>query len=218
LKYVLNLFVIGDDFTPFALFKEHLDAKLSAFEVAITGFDLSADSPTPQLTEVREFLGDPNTITGKVADAVAIITTFAPVTANVIDSAKKLKLIACGRGGPVNVNVEYATQKRIPVIYCPGRNAEAVADYTLGLILCLARNIIKADRYVRAGQWKTAREDTFEKPTGFELQGKTLGIVGFGAIGSRVYQRAKAFGLRMLIYDPFVKGTEEFVDLDKLLR
>jgi len=209
--------VIGDDFTPFRLFEEHLIARFSNLPISVSGFDLDTDSPTPKLTEVREYLGDPDRIMEEVKDADALVTTFAPITRSVIDAARNLRLIACGRGGPVNVNVLYATQRKIPVVYCPGRNAEAVADYTLGLIICLARNVIKADRYVRSGQWKTTREDTFEKPTGFELQNKTLGIIGFGQVGSRVSQRAKAFGLRTLIYDPYVKGTQEFVDLTTLI-
>jgi len=215
---LLKILVVGDDFTPLSLFEEHLIPRLSKLDASITAFDLDSDSPTPKSTEVREYLGDPDVIAENVKDVDALVTTFAPITRKVIDAAPNLRLIACGRGGPVNVNVPYATLRKIPVVYCPGRNAEAVADYTLGLILCLARNLIKADRYVRTGGWRTSREDTFEKPTGFELQNKTLGIIGYGQVGSRVGQRAKAFGLRTLIHDPYVKGTREFTDLPALLR
>jgi len=213
-----KLLVIGDDFTPFRLFEER--SKQALHDVEIAGFDFGPDSPTPpNLEGVREYFGDPDTVIERMSDTDVLVITFAPITKKVIDSTQHLKLIACARGGPINVDIRYATEKRIPVVYTPGRNAEAVADYAMGLILCLCRNILAADKYVRSGEWKTHREDTFEKPTGIGLTGKTLGIVGFGQVGSRVCRRAKSFGLRILVYDPFVKATpEKCVDFNTLLR
>ena len=89
-----------------------------------------------------------------------LVTTFAPVTTDVMDSAKRLRLIACARGGPVNVNISYATKKGIPVLFTPGRNVEAVADFTMGLIICLCRKIPRADKYVRSGEWRTTSRST----------------------------------------------------------
>jgi len=215
---LLKLLIAGDEFIPSALFERHVKCRLSHLGLEITRCDLTQEASLANLPDIREYSGDPNLLISKSSDVDAIITSFGPITASVIDSANRLKVIACGRGGPVNVNVGRATEKKIPVIYCPGRNADAVADYVLGLILCLSRNILQADRYVRSGEWANPREDTFEKPSGSELQDKTLGIIGFGQVGSRVRERAKGFGLRVLICDPFIlEKTEEFVDLDTLL-
>lgn len=216
----LNILVVGDDFTPFNLFEEDLRAMPSMRSANIVGFDLAPDSLSPaNLIGVSEYFGDPKLIMEKIVDANVLVITFAPVTREVIDSAKHLELIACARGGPVNVNVDYATKKSIPVVFTPGRNAEAVADYTMGLIICLCRSILKADKYVRSGEWRTPRQDTLEKPTGIELNGRTLGIVGFGRVGSHVCHRAKAFGLNVVVHDPFIRDcNERLVDLDTLLR
>lgn len=215
----LNILVVGDDFTPFHLFEEHLRAQPSLGDANITGFDIGPDSPTPPDLEVSEYFGDPKVVMERIGDIEVLVTTFAPVTMKVIDSAKRLKLIACARGGPVNVNISYATKKGIPVLFTPGRNVEAVADFTMGLIICLCRKIPRADKFVRSGEWRTTRQDTLEKPTGVELHGRTLGVVGFGRVGFHVCQRAKAFGLKILVHDPFIKECgEKLVDLDTLLR
>jgi D-3-phosphoglycerate dehydrogenase len=217
---MLNLCVIGDDFTPRELFEEHLRAKLSDSDLNIIGFNMGSGSPTiPGLIGVKEYFGDPEQVREMAADADVLIATFAPITRGVLASATHLKLIACARSWPTNVDIPYATQKRIPVVCIPGRNADAVADYTIGLMICLCRNIVRANNYVHSGEWKSPLQDTFEKPTGVELHNRTLGIVGFGQVGSRVRERAKSFGLRVLIHDPFVR-TEgaEFVNLDDLLR
>jgi D-3-phosphoglycerate dehydrogenase len=216
----LKALIVGDDFTPYRLFEEHLRKRVNAIALDITGFDLTPNSPTPpNLPNIREYFGDPKTVIEKAKGADVLAITFAPITKTVIDSIENLKLIACARGGPINVDVQYATEKKIPVVYTPGRNADAVADYAMGLIICLGRSILAADKHVRSGEWKTPREDTFEKPTGIELRGRTLGIIGIGQVGSRICRRAKAFGLNILVYDPFVKETEEkSVDLDTLLH
>ena len=119
-----------------------------------------------------------------------------------------LKLIGCCRGDPINVGIERATALGIPVLFAPGRNADAVADLTLGFLLALARNIYTVNHLLKSGQMTfTGTKDylaAYERYGGFELGGVTVGVVGFGAIGRRVTARLKSFGSSVLVYDPFV--------------
>ncbi len=139
-----------------------------------------------------------------------------------------LKLIGSCRGDPNNVAIARATEKSIPVLFAPARNADAVADLTLGFALALLRNIYVVNQGLKSGDiafgsiadYLTA----YERYGGFELGGRIVGVVGFGAIGRRVVQRCRAFGAPLLVYDPFVDPAEiaaagaEAVDLDDLMR
>jgi phosphoglycerate dehydrogenase-like enzyme len=119
-----------------------------------------------------------------------------------------LRLIGCCRGDPINIGLERATTLGIPVLFAPGRNADAVADLTLAFMLALARNLYTVNALLKSGQLTfTGTKDYLTAYTtygGFELGGVTVGVVGFGAIGRRVVQRLHAFGSRVLVYDPFV--------------
>lgn len=143
-------------------------------------------------------------------------------------NAVPLRLIGCCRGDPINVGVERATELGIPVLFTPGRNADAVADLTLGFMLALARHIYTVNHLLKSGQMTFAATrdylDIYNTYGGFELGGVTVGVVGFGAIGRRVVRRLRAFGSRVLVYDPFVDGDAvrdgeaEPVGLDDLVR
>jgi phosphoglycerate dehydrogenase-like enzyme len=119
-----------------------------------------------------------------------------------------LRLIGCCRGDPINVGVARATELGIPVLFTPGRNADAVADLTLGFMLALARHIYTVNWLLKSGQMTFAATGDYLKMYGayggFELGGITVGVVGFGAIGRRVVERVRAFGSTVLVYDPFV--------------
>ncbi|MBE5893420.1 MAG: dihydrofolate reductase [Lachnospiraceae bacterium] len=160
----------------------------------------------------------------KTADADIIITTFDEITRGVIENAKNLKLIACTRATPVNVDMAAAKERNIPVLYTPGRNSDATAELTIGLMLSIARKIPMAHGALKAGLYTS--EPDFEKKTkdglkadvfwgvgedapysvfkGVELKNKTLAIIGYGSIGKRVGKIARAFGMELLIYDPYV--------------
>ena len=135
----------------------------------------------------------------KDVDAV-VIGEFA-VTPRVIDAAPKLKLIAkCGVGYD-SINVSYATQRGVFVTNVPSVLAQPVAEHAMLLILAVAKRLVMSDTFVRTNRW-----DEFHllKP-GFELRGKTLGIVGFGSIGSKLGEMARtAFGMKIIAFDPFV--------------
>ena len=138
-----------------------------------------------------------------------------------------LKLIASCRGDPFNINLEAATKKNIPIIYTPNRNVVAVAELAVGLIISMARNLTKLDRFLHSEDFEIIEfEDwinCYNKFMGSELESKTIGIVGFGQIGQRVAERLKPFGVKFLIYDPYVseevvKEYGEKTDLDFLMK
>jgi autoinducer 2 (AI-2) kinase len=142
--------------------------------------------------------------------------------------ALDLKLIGCCRGDPVNIDLETATKKGIPVFHTPARNADAVADLTLCFLLTLARHVYDAISFVKGKREQFSAASDFlkmyEAMTGVELYGRTVGLVGFGAIGQRVARRVLAFGAKARAYDPFVPAAvfaqigAERGELDDVLR
>lgn len=145
-----------------------------------------------------------------------IICSSDPLSARVIESAEKLKVIARTGVGYNTVDVKAATARGIPVCTLPGANRHAVAEYAFTLMLACARNLLQNLDEVQKGGWKSY--------DGLELAGKTLGIVGLGTIGKEVAQRARAFEMRILAHD--VVRDEQFaeaygvsyVSLEQLLR
>ena len=121
----------------------------------------------------------------------------------------QLRIVASVRGSPNNIAVDAATAKGIPVLSAPGRNTTAVAEMTIGLILAQARNMIKAERLL-GGEFMVDDFADFASMytslVGFELQGRTAGIIGLGQIGAEVANRLRAFGMHLLVYDPYVSS------------
>jgi len=131
----------------------------------------------------------------QVADADAIIVrSRTKITRQVIDTAKRLKVIARAGTGVDNIDVGAATSRGIIVVNAPGANAESVAEHTMALILALTRNVVDTAVAMRGGKWEKSSY------VGTELMGKTLGIVGFGTIGKRVGELAEVFGMKTLAY------------------
>lgn len=119
-----------------------------------------------------------------------------------------IKMIGACRGDPVNVDVKLATERGVPVFHTPARNADAVADLALCFMLTLARHVYDAVSLVKGKETGFSNAGDFlkmyEAMTGVELYGRTVGIVGFGAIGQRVARRVVAFGANAVAFDPFV--------------
>jgi D-3-phosphoglycerate dehydrogenase len=135
----------------------------------------------------------------ELADADALIVRSAvQADAKLLASAPKLRIIGRAGVGVDNIDAAEATKRGIVVMNTPGANAVAVAELTLGLMISMARSIPRANASMHAGKW--------DKKTlqGSELRGKTLGIVGCGRIGLEVARRARAFGMTILGYDPFI--------------
>lgn len=134
-------------------------------------------------------------------EAWAFISGNAPYLGpSFYELAPRLRVIAKMGAGYDNIDLRAATNRKVLVCYTPGANTKAVADYTLGLMLALCRRIPMVDRDVRAGQWN--------KYKGFELAGKTLALLGVGAVGRAVAERAGCFGLRLIGCDPYWPAEE----------
>jgi glyoxylate reductase len=140
-----------------------------------------------------------------------------PIDAEVMDAAPALKVISNCAVGVDNIDLKAATARMIPVGNTPEVLTDATADLTFGLLLVAARNIVPGVEYVKAGKWKTWN---LQLLLGMDLQGRTLGIVGFGRIGRAVASRARGFGMRVIYCDPSSADAIEAepVDLARLLR
>lgn len=130
-----------------------------------------------------------------IKDIDGIIVGLDKITSNVLKNAKKLKVITKYGVGMDNIDIEEAEKLGIKITFTPGANKESVADLAFSLMLCLSRNIIKLDNIVRSNKW--------EKIVGYEVYGKTLGIVGTGSIGKGVAKRATGFDMKILAYDKY---------------
>jgi glyoxylate reductase len=151
------------------------------------------------------------------------------VTRDVIEAVPRLRVIASARGKPVNVDLEAATELGRVVLQTPGRNAESVADLCLAMILDRARHVADAAAAVRRGEWTFGLDDQGLVPyirfRGTELGGRTLGLVGFGAVARAVARRALAFGMTLLYVedndvpvDLSLQGQVRRVDFDTAVR
>ena len=123
----------------------------------------------------------------------------------VFEQTQPLRLVGICRNSLDHIDLEAATQHGVAVVHTPGRNARAVAEFTLGLMLSLARRIPRMDSYVKQGRWQDPVEP-YICHRGIELQGRCLGILGLGRIGRQVARLGRSFGMRVLAYDPYV-GT-----------
>lgn len=128
-----------------------------------------------------------------------------------------LPLIAIGstRGDPTNVDLAAATAKGIPVLRAPGRNADGVAELTVGLLLAATRHLIAADRDVREGQVYRDGSIPYQRFRGWQLAGRTAGLVGLGAVGRATRWRLEGLGMRVIASDPFAEDATH--ELDELL-
>lgn len=136
-----------------------------------------------------------------IGDYDALVTrSETKATAAVIAAGSRLRVIGRAGVGVDNIDVNAATEAGILVVNVPGANTIAAAEHTLGLMLALARHIPQAHADLRGGQWRRGRF------TGAELQGKTLAVLGLGRIGTEVAVRARAFGMRVIAYDPYVSA------------
>jgi D-3-phosphoglycerate dehydrogenase len=172
----------------------------------------------------------PPELAAVVGDAQGLIVEYEQVTEQVLSAATDLKFVLCCRGGPAaSVDIQAASDRGIAVLYTPGRNADAVADLTFGLIMTVTRRIAETNLLIKTHQWEQVGWDTHgdaprKRFTGPQLAGTTLGCVGYGEIGRRVADRARAFGMPVVAYDPTVaasapKGDVEFMSsLELLLR
>ena len=158
------------------------------------------------------------TLAVDIADADGLIVRSATkVTPELLEKAKKLRVIGRAGVGVDNVNMDAATRRGVLVMNTPGGNAVSVAEHTFALLLALARGVPSSNTGIHAGKWE-------KSSSGMELRGKTIGLVGFGRVGMEVARRAKGFEMKVVAYDPYVtpaaaKELEvELIPLEELLK
>ncbi len=202
----LRILVVGDSFCPASALTEAFAGLAADHQVTFVDVvDEPAWTPrTASELRIRELQGTPEQLIAALDHHEVLVMQGAPVTDAVLDASPDLRLVCCVRGGPVNVDVAAATERGIAVVTTPGKNADAVAELTIAFMIMLARRLPEVIRHVEGGG--EFGHDNYEGARwfGHDLAGHTLGVVGFGQIGRRVTSRAIAFGMRVLVLDPFV--------------
>lgn len=136
--------------------------------------------------------------------AEALITEHDHVTAEVIKANPQLQFIGVCRGTPSNVAVSTATEMGIPVFFTPARNAQAVAEMFISNVIMLLRKTIPAMNWLKGRNWQTGAHDSYLAFKGAELAGKTIGLVGFGAIGQLIARMVRNYPCNIQFFDPYV--------------
>jgi D-3-phosphoglycerate dehydrogenase len=178
---------------------------MSEFNIIITdGLDASGQSILRASANVDDKNGiSADDLLSAIAEYDALIVRGrTKVTASLMVSAPRLKAIGRAGVGVDNIDLEAAKKRNITVVNAPMSTTLAVAELTFGLLLALAREIPRADAGMKQGQWLKKELE------GVELNGKTLGLVGFGRIGVEVGKRAAAFGMNILAYDPLISEDD----------
>jgi D-3-phosphoglycerate dehydrogenase len=206
----IRILVAGDHFILPSIFADAIRAEVKrALEFR------EYQSPWPGLPfgdigEVTEASGSEDEIIQALQDVTIYVANHAPLTKKMLENAPSLKLAVIARGGPTNANIKAATQQGVFVCNAPGRNATATAEHAMGLILAVLRRLPETHGALAQGQW---RGDYYEyDKCGLELEDSVAGLIGCGAIGSRVARMLQAFGCQVLVYDPYAK-PETLTDL-----
>ena len=176
--------------------------------------------PFGRVAEVDEASGSEDQMIEALRGVEVCVTQMAPLTEKVLDASPDLRLFCISRGGPVNANIAAATEHGVAVTYAPGRNATATAEQSVGMLIATTRRIPQTHADLSGGTW---RGDYYRyDAVGPELENSTVGVIGYGAIGSRVARILAGFGANVLAHDPylapeaFAAGVEQ-VELDELL-
>jgi len=200
--------------------------KMSKFKVFITSraFGKFSENAFKLLEEIAEVEKTKNEqplkkdeLIEKIKECHALILGIEKITAEIMDQAKNLIIIARYGVGYDNIDIEAATKRGIIVTYTPHANSTSVAEHTFALILSLLKKIVEANLSIKSGEWIGT------KFVGVELEGKTIGIIGTGAIGKKVARIAKGFNMNILLYDIIKDENLErnlnakYVDLKELL-
>ncbi len=197
-----------------------------SFKILITPRSFSQNSDEPRNTLIDkgyELIDNPygrimteEEIGKLVEDVDGIILGVEPFSKSVMERAKKLKVISRYGVGTDNIDLDYAREREIRVFRTVGANTDAVAEYAFGLMLDLARKITYIDKQCHTGNWQKIKTT--------EINKKTLGLIGFGAIGRTVAKRASGFEMHVIAFDPYadadaaVEMGVKLVDLDTLYR
>lgn len=197
----MRVAVVGDPFFPAAVLAEPLRALAQDLTLLDLGAEVDLAHPH---AGIREYVGSAREVAALLSDHEALVVHAAPVTAEVLDASPRLALVCCARGGPVNVDLAAAAARGIQVATAPGKNADAVAELTLAFLIMLGRRMRSAmSALARDGRMGVSVVEGAAY-MGTELRGRTLGLVGYGHVGGLVAQRALAWGMQVLAFDPHV--------------
>lgn len=210
---MFRVLVIGDKFIPASTYveqwraKAQSDAAFSDVELIPIEWDLDK-AEQHRLQQVMEWDGanavePPAEILEAVSNVDAIVMHFAPVGKAVIEAAKNLRLIAVARAGLENVDQDAAAAAHVAVTGVVGRNAAAVAELAIGLMLSECRNIARADQSVKSGGWRK----TFGPPM-VELGESTIGIVGWGQVARHLGRKLSGLSHRIIVHDPYTNPDD----------
>lgn len=189
---------------------------LVADSIALDGLQPLTDDPRFELVVRPGLMGDE--LAAAIADADAVLVRSATrITRASLAQAGRLKAIGRAGVGVDTIDVDAATERGIPVLTAPAGNSISAAELTMALLLAVARKVPAADRSMKAGEWDR------KSFNGFELYGKTLGLVGAGRIGGQVAKRARVFGMDVIVFDPWLDRERareldvQLCDLDEVI-
>ncbi len=169
----------------------------------------------------RTSLTDEQESIDRIGDAEIVVTNKTPITKTIIDACPNMKYIAVLATGYNVVDYTYAASKGIPVSNVPAYGTAAVAQFTIAMLLEICHHVAHHSDAVHAGRWENSKDFCFWDYPLIELDGKTLGVIGYGKIGKKTAAIAKALGMRILAEkrrpDAAGDGIAEYVDRDTLL-
>jgi len=224
----MNILCVGDAMIPPDSFGLACGEILKDYapEVKLTVWLRTTDKTYLQNERIKVEKGGPSAVPVPenvrelIADRELLLVDYCPVSGQLMDAAPKLKLIGITRGGVENIDVAGATKRGIPVVKISGRNAQAVSDFAIGLMLAEMRNIARSHAGLLAGKW---RKEFVNVAWLLQTIGKTVGLVGLGKVGALVARKLSGFEMKIQAYDPYVSPDQvrglnvDLVDLDHLM-
>jgi D-3-phosphoglycerate dehydrogenase len=216
----MKVLLAGDGFVTPDVLGTAMHTALPGVETTAIQFGWPVE-PQTDFGGVKEATGDEDELIAALQGAEVCFTHTAPITDKVMGNCPDLKMVTVCRGGPVNADISAATRRGIVVTNTPGRNATATTEHTIAMILAAVRQIVPRHLELLADEW---HGDYYEyTKVGPEVRGSTVGVIGYGAVGSRVAAAMQALGAHVLVYDPWTDparlaaGMELVPALDDLL-
>ncbi|GGC93838.1 2-hydroxyacid dehydrogenase [Enterococcus wangshanyuanii] len=203
-----KVIVVGDTLVSAATLKEAAEQLKIPKPIEVTCFDWYADLTKEEFQAKIKIIEQggpeavelPEGILPALEEAEYLLVHIAPVSAKMLEAAPQLKMIGTSRGGLEHIDLEAVSQRNIPLIHVI-RNAEPVADFTVGLMYAATRNIALSHRQVMNGQWPKQFPNDLYKTT---LSNLTVALIGLGYIGKLVVKRLNGLGVKVVAYDPYV--------------
>lgn len=223
----MRTLIIGDHFIGAGLVRHAIATTLGGDFGPVRSVDWAGETMEEQHAEQQvmewdgpEAVRTPTEIVEAVGDAEIIATHFAPISAAVLEAGEHLRAVVVARAGVENVNLDAATRRDVAVVNIQGRNANAVAEQVVGLMLSETRDLARNDAAIRAGGWSSKPASSV-----FEIATRTVGLIGFGHVGRMLARRLSGFEVTILVYDPYVDaatitahGGQKVDDFDRIFR